>query len=193
MNECLGIIVDGLGDFASLQKRFQHGYKILKTDGPRGHTAETEAIAKKSRKQVSILAAFKCAHVIVLIDFEQRSQAYEEFVAELRDAFQSVAFLTSVSVVVLNRMIENWYLADIEYLSTQKAFLRDRIKQKQFEGTHGKKKIKRFMKSGLSYSETKHGPQMFEILRFDCARQNSFSLNEFLNHLNNDCTSLTKS
>jgi hypothetical protein len=183
MNKCIGIIVDGVGDYTSLRRRFQKGFRILKTDGPRGHTAEPKAIARKSRKQVCILAAFKCVHVIVLIDFEQRPQAYEQFVAELRDKFKSVDFPTSVSVVIPNRMIENWYLADIEHLSTQKAFLRDGIKQKCFEGTHGKNEIKRFMRHGLSYSETKHGPQMFEILRFDNARRYSASFDDFLNHL----------
>ncbi|MHC4405146.1 MAG: DUF4276 family protein [Planctomycetota bacterium] len=186
MSDCLGIIVDGRGDFASLRRRFERGYRILKTDGPRGHTALADAIAKKSRKQVCMLAAFNCNHVVVLTDFEARSQAYEDFVAELRDSFQRVDFPTAVSVVVANRMIENWYLADIEYLSTQKAFLKDGIRQRRFEGTHGKNEIKRFMRQGDSYSETKHGPQMFEILRFDPARRLSASFDDFLNHVQND-------
>lgn len=180
MTNCVGIIVDGPGDFASLKKRFRVGCKILKTDGPRGHSALPEEIAMKSRKQVGILSAFKCALVIVLIDFEMRTQPYNEFVADLRECFKAVDFPTTVSVVVANRMFENWYLADIEYLSTQKAFLRVGIKQKIFEGKHGKNEIKRFMRQGESYSETKHGPPMFEVLRFDCARANSGSLDDFL-------------
>ena len=183
MSNRVGIIVDGAGDFASLKMRFKEGFKILKTDGPRGHTALPETIAKKSRKQVGILSAFRCLRVIVLLDFEERAQPYGEFVTELRDAFAAEELPAPVSVVVLNKMIENWYLADIEHLSTQKAFLRVGIKQKHFEGTHGKKEIKRFMRQGESYSETKHGPQMFAVLRFDDARQYSASFDEFLTQL----------
>lgn len=181
MSRRLGIIVDGAGDFASLKRRFCNGFKILKTDGPRGHTSPPEAIAKKSRKQIGILAAYKCSQVIVLLDFEQRSDPYEDFVVELRRLFESQGFPVPVAVIVINRMIENWYLSDIAYLSTQKAFLRDRITQKHYEGKHGKNEIKRLMQHGISYSETKHGPQMFEILRFDEARRLSASLNDFLN------------
>lgn len=183
MSNRVGIIVDGAGDFASLKRRFKEGFRVLKTDGPRGHTALPDAIAKKSRKQAGMLAAFKCARVIVLLDFEERTQLYEDFVTELRDSFAAEDFPAPVSVVVSNKMIENWYLADIEYLSTQKAFLRNGIKQKHFEGTHGKKEIKRFMRRGESYSETKHGPQMFEVLRFDEARQYSASFDDFLTQL----------
>ena len=58
-------------------------------------------------------------------------------------------------------MIENWYLADIEQLSKKKAFVRDRIKQKKYEGKHGKKELKKLMRKGRSYNETHHGPQLF--------------------------------
>ena len=180
MNRHIGIIVDGDGDFASLKKRFNGGYRVLKTDGPRGHTASIDQIARLSRKQVRILSAFKCAKVVVMIDFEQRPELYEEFVNRLRNAFSEIPFDVPVFVAVANTMIENWYLADIGYLSNQKAFLKDRIKQRPYEGRHGKDELKKCMKQGISYSETKHGPQLFAMLRFDIARQNSPSFDDFL-------------
>jgi hypothetical protein len=183
MNKYIGIIVDGIGDFSSLRKRFRNRFKILKTDGPRGHTAQPQIIAKKSRKQVNILAAFRCSRIILLLDFEERTLPYKDFVRKLRQSFKCENFPVPLSVIVPNRMIENWYLADIEFLSANKAFLKNGIKQKNFEGKHGKNEIKRLMRKGESYSETKHGPQMFEIIRFDVARQNSASLDEFLHEL----------
>lgn len=181
MNERMGIIVDGDGDFGSLKKRFTNRYKILKTDGPRGHTAAVDAIARKSRKQISILRAFKCTRVIVVLDFERRREHYAEFVDSLRRAFSAVSFGVAVFVAVPNRMIENWYLADIEQLSRNRAFIRDGLKQKKYEGTHGKNELKKCMKQGISYAETKHGPQLFEIVRFEVARTNSRSFDDFLN------------
>ncbi len=180
MDECVGIIVDGQGDYASLRKRFVRGYRVVKTDGPRGHTARPADIATRSRKQMGILRGFRCAKVIVMLDFEERRQDYRAFVRELEEAFSAQDFGLPVLVAVPNRMIENWYLADIELLSSQKAFLKSGLKQKKYEGANGKASIKRCMRTGHPYSETKHGPQMFEILRFRVARQNSPSFDAFL-------------
>jgi len=183
MSECVGIIVDGDGDYAALRTRFVGGYRVLKTDGPRGHTARPADIAKRSWKQIEMLRAFRCAKVIVMLDFEGRPQAYEDFVRELETAFSAHDLGLPVLVAVPNRMIENWYLADIEFLSTRKAFLKSGLKQKNHEGSNGKSEIKKRMEPRHTYRETKHGPQMFDILRFGVARQNSPSFDTFLSRV----------
>jgi hypothetical protein len=180
MSDCVGIIVDGDGDFASLRARFRNGFRVLKTDGPRGRDAAPGDIAKRSWKQVAMLRAFECSRVIVMLDFEARSQPYEDFVRDLASAFSSVDFGLPVLIAVPNRMIENWYLADIEYLSAKKVFLRSGLKQRNYEGGDGKAQIKRCMQRGHTYTETRHGPQMFAILRFAVARKNSASFDAFL-------------
>ncbi|MGA2782784.1 MAG: hypothetical protein ABSF13_12855 [Smithella sp.] len=180
MSKCIGIIVDGDGDFASLRKRFIDRYRILKTDGPRGHAAKITDIANRARKQISILRAFQCNRVIIVLDFENRSGSYKNFVGQIRQAFNSVAFDVPVNIAVPNIMIENWYLADIEHISRKKSFIRNNLKQKNYEGKNGKSVIKNFMVHGVSYSETDHGPKMFSILRFDVAKKNSSSFGEFL-------------
>jgi hypothetical protein len=179
----VGIIVDGDGDYASLRRRFTHGYKIVKTDEPRGRSASATDIAHNSRKQILILSSFRCERVVVVLDFENRPMPYSVFVEELISQFASIQLPVSVAVAVPNRMIENWYLADIEFLSKQKLFLRDGIQQKTYEGKDGKALLKRLMRKGISYSETKHGPELFEILRFDVARKHSASLDKFLNEI----------
>jgi len=180
MTDVIGIVVDGDGDFSSLKKRFNRGYKILKTDGPRGHLASVSDIARKSRKQIGILRAFKCVHAIVVLDLEQRNENYDTFLQALNDAFGNIDFGIPVSVAVANKMIENWYLADIEIISKNKNFLKDNLKQKNYEGTDGKKELKKCFKKRISYSETKHGPQLFEIIRFEVASQNSISFLNFI-------------
>lgn len=187
MNDLLGVIVDGDGDFASLKRRFSGQCRILKTDGPRGHDAIIADIVTRSKKQIGMLRAFRCDRVIVVLDFEERIDPYPKFVSHLREAFARTYHGVEVFVAVPNKMIENWYLADIEEISRQKIFIRDGLRQKHYEGKHGKAEIKKCMIHGTAYSETQHGPQMFAILRFDVARTNSPSLAEFLDMMQRGC------
>ena len=62
----------------------------------------------------------------------------------------------------------------------KKNFLKDRLKQRPYEGKHGKDELKKCMMAREDYSETKHGPKLFAILRFDEARKRSKSLDSFL-------------
>ncbi len=188
MSKRIGLIVDGDGDYAVFKRRFPHDFKILKTDGPRGPTAAVDDIASRSRKQISILKAFGCKRILVVLDFERRGIGYNHFFGILKRAFGNAVWGVPVSVAVPNRMIENWYLADIEFLSKKKAFLRNNIKQKNYEGTNGKEVLKSYFVRKIKYRETKHGPQLFAILRFNVARKNSPSFNQFLQILRRHIT-----
>ncbi len=180
MGRRIGIIVDGEGDYASFKRRFTQNFKILKTDGPRGSTVELRDIVSKSKKQVSMLNAFGCTRIIIVIDYEVRNVSYTKFVSLLENEFRLFEWGRTVSIAVPNRMIENWYLADIAFLSKKKSFLRDNIKQKRYDGIDGKSKLKGFFIKKINYIETKHGPQLFAVLRFNVARGNSPSFDHFL-------------
>ena len=172
--------MDGQGEYISFRTRFKGSCKILKTDGPRGHTASIDAIVYGAKKQIAILKACGCQQVIVLIDFETRTNDYLEFLKQLQEKFNRVFIECPVYIAMPNIMIENWYLADIVHLSNMKVFLRNNLRQKNYEGTHGKNELKRCFAPGLSYIETTHGPQLFALLRFDTARGNSQSFDAFL-------------
>jgi hypothetical protein len=176
----VGIIVDGPCDYNSLRTRFADNCRILKTDGPRGHTANIKDIVRSSGKQVAMLRDCGCRKIIVLVDFEMRTEDYQGFVDNLTGEFVRYYTNCKVEASVPNRMIENWYLADIAFLSKQKSFLRSNLRQKNFEGLNGKQEIKKCFAKRFSYIETTHGPQMFAILRFDTARKNSSSFDHFL-------------
>ncbi|MCK4857781.1 MAG: DUF4276 family protein [candidate division Zixibacteria bacterium] len=178
-----GVIVDGQGDYASLRARFGARYRILKTDGPRGHTVPPAQIVLAAKKQIAILRAMSCETIVLLTDFECRRCSYEAFLQAL--ATQASSFDCGVTLLTAspNRMIENWYLADISYLSRKKAFLRDRVTQRNFEGCDGKRQLRKFIIKGNSYNEVTHGPQLFVALRFSVARKNSPSFDSFLRHL----------
>lgn len=176
----IGVIVDGSGDYHSIRMRFTENCRVLKTDGPRGHEASVSDIVSGAGKQISMLIACEYMRIVVVTDFEMRDNDYNEFTNNLKRAFQNSYGECDIDVAVPNRMIENWYLADIEHLSKNKVFLKKNIRQKNFEGTNGKEKLKAYFLPKYHYSETIHGPQLFAILRFGVARGNSPSFNEFL-------------
>lgn len=180
----IGIIVDGPGDLKSLKTKYDGKFKILKTDGPRGHCAPVDKIISNSKKQIKMLQALKCNKVIIMLDFECRLCNYDEFINQLFEQVKIQELSDIVSFVVPNKMIENWYLADIEYLSSKKKYLKDSIKQKKYEGLHGKDEIKKLMKNNFTYSETEHGPELFTLIREDIACKNSFSFNMFYELIN---------
>jgi uncharacterized protein DUF4276 len=185
MSKKIGLIVDGMGDYAAFRKCFKDQYKILKTDGPRGHSTPIENIINRSKKQVAMLNAYKCNKAIIVLDFEMRNIAYSRFIKSIETLLDSKRYDIPVYVAVPNRMIENWYLSDIEILSKKKSYIKDKIKQKKYEGKDGKKELKKCFVRKFTYQETKHGPELFAIIRFDVARKNSPSFDTFLNLLNN--------
>lgn len=176
----IGIIVDGPGDKAALDARYNKKFKVIKTDGPRGHCAPIDKIISNTRKQISILESFKCNKIILMLDFECRKMVYKDFISDLEKELAKHTFQVTVEVVVPNQMIENWFLADIEILSAKKKVLKDKLKQKKYEGKHGKDEIKKLTAKNQTYNEIQHGKEFFPLIRESVAKKNSPSLNDFL-------------
>lgn len=183
MTNLIGVIVDGPGDFASIKARFKGLVKVVKTDGPRGHSVTVPQLVEGSKRQIAILKAFGCRYVILMLDFERRAFDYNVFVANLETEIMRRAFAIRVKVCVPNRMIENWYLADLEEISSKKNYIRSGLVQRPFEGTDGKRQLKEFFKPDFSYNEVKHGPELFSVVRFQMAVANSASFRTFLDKL----------
>jgi hypothetical protein len=176
----IGIIVDGQGDFAAVKRRLGSTCKILKTDGPRGHTVTIAELARGSRKQINMLRFFGCAGAVVMTDFEQRREPYSKFVSQLALELNKQGFGFNVCPAVPNTMIENWYLADVEQLSRKRSYIKSTLSQRPYEGKHGKRELKQVFKKGESYSEVKHGPELFCTIRFSIAQGNSASFKRFV-------------
>ena len=180
MSKSIGVIADGFGDFASVNARFGSKCRVMKTDGPRGDSPTPEQVTRGAAKQICLLQAFGCKTIVLMLDLEERSMSWTNFTNALVRCFSRTDYGPVVKVVVANRMIENWYLADIAYLSRKKAYIREHLQQKKYEGRHGKRVLKALFRPGQSYLETKHGPDMFKTIRLGIAGDNSPSLKCFL-------------
>lgn len=185
MRNRLGIIVGGQKDFAALRARFSSAFEVLKLDGPRGHGVTPSDIVAAAKKQIAILKALGASEILVILDCETRKAPYNQCLRELSLLFRTMGTNDSVSIAMPNRMIENWYLADIEYLSKRKkTFFKGNLKQKNYEGKNGLAMLKKFLQKNVTYNEVIHGAQMFKLIRFSVAKTNSRSFSVFYEIIN---------
>ena len=80
--------------------------------------ASPAALAKTCASRIEILKVQGAAEVVVLVDREGREVCPGEFAAEIAQHLATLVDVT-VSVVVKNRMFENWLIADVAALSAQ--------------------------------------------------------------------------
>jgi len=180
MRNRLGIIVGGQKDFAALKARFGAVFEILKLDGPRGHGVTPGDIVAATKKQIAILNALGASEILVMLDCENTTVPCEKSVKEFTLLLRTMGAAESVQVTMPDRMIENWYLADIAYLSKKrKTFFRGVLKQKNYEGKNGRTVLKRLLHKSVTYNEVIHGAQMFKTIRFSAAKANSRSFSSF--------------
>lgn len=179
----IGIIVDGEGDYRSLKRKYN--FKVLITDGPRGEYAVVADIILKARKQISMLRGFGCNKIIIMLDLENRNVVHSAFISQLYSQLPKYDYQDLVWFAVPNKMIENWYLADIEHLSKKKKYLKQKLQQKKYEGLHGKRELKKLFENGYSYSETEHGPELFNLIRESVVAKNSPSFLTFKELISN--------
>ena len=113
----VGIVVDGEAESQALKLLTRRiaidGVQLL---DPRFADMQPKStakqIAKSASTQVSILKKQKADVVVVLIDREDRRECCGDWAVELEGAFDSVGF-QGVKVVVKNRKLENWLIADV--------------------------------------------------------------------------------
>jgi hypothetical protein len=160
----IGLIVDGEGDYAAFRARYGARVKVLKTGGPRGHEVKEQDIVQGARKQVEILKMFGCSLIAIVTDFEGRSGSSELFCRNLAECLSGCG-LGEVKVFAPDRMIENWFLADIKFLASKKKYLVKVKTQKNFESTHGKSELKKFFHNGFDYNEVRHSAELFPLVR----------------------------
>jgi hypothetical protein len=84
-------------------------------------SAPNAQVVFAARSRIEIWRARRVNKIVVVIDREQSSMCPGQRAQELRAAFHGSGF-TEVEVVVKDRKLENWLLADAEGVSTLKGF-----------------------------------------------------------------------
>jgi hypothetical protein len=135
-----------------------------------------DAIAAGAAKQIAQLEKLGCECVVLMTDRESRPEAASTFGERIGRAVADAASAVAFHVVIADRMIENWFLADVEELSAKRAFVKRGLRQKNYEGTHGKAVLKGLLVKNHAYSEVRDGPALFETIRLSVAVKNSASL-----------------
>ncbi|UHQ24968.1 hypothetical protein LVB77_09965 [Lysobacter sp. 5GHs7-4] len=182
----IGLIVDGDGDYAAFRARYGSAVKVMKTDGPRGHEVGCGAIVVSAQKQVAMLRAFNCNPIAIVTDLESRLEGAAAFCKSAEECMTKNAALRDVLFFVSDKMLENWLLADIAYLSTKKKYLKSVKTQRSFESTHGKNELKKLFAPGSSYNEVRHSAELFPLVRGASASSFSASFARFRSTLGLD-------
>lgn len=159
-------LVDG-----DLEQRFLQdvcpGKKVMKI-GCNGRDVKSAAIAKRIKTLIG--ATSSKSPVIVCLDLEGRKMTALEFDEDLRAELHKIGLTQKeVLINVIDRMIENWMLADLAATGlTRKALSSD--------GFNGKATIKNQIPS---YQETTTGVALLKKIRPSVAVQNSPSFSRF--------------
>jgi hypothetical protein len=197
----VGLVVEGDAEFYALPRLsvMVTGCPPLKATnlGGVGPDLTAQGVAKRALSSVLAHLFANRTRVIVVLDRESRQASSAHFEAEVLHELSALlaarkttaAFL---QVIAADRAFEAWILADAKGLH-EKRFFRTAPRFHSFEGQMGERneKGKREITSllGEPYSETRHGPKLFEAIDPAAARawqlpgRGSRSFDRFLTHL----------
>jgi Domain of unknown function (DUF4276) len=118
----VGIIVDGDSEYAALplliRKIPDSPQRVVATLlAPIPPKAGAAVIARACKSRIDILLAKRVAEVIVVLDREDREECSGQWALTIRDALDLPESCRG-SVVLKDRMFENWLLADVAALRT---------------------------------------------------------------------------
>ncbi len=159
-------LVDG-----DLEQRFIQeicpGRRVMKI-GCNGRSVKSEAIAKRIKTLVGTIRTK--TPVIACVDLEDRKMTALDFARDLQQELQKIGITQSQVIInVVDRMIENWILADLEATGLQR-------RQPSADGFNGKSMIK---KQIPNYQETTTGVALLKKVRHSIAVQSSPSFQQF--------------
>lgn len=134
----IGLIVDGLGEVAALPllyERIRSPHVLLKPVYERKlqPLAKAEQIAPIAARRCRLLAAEGVDLIVVLLDREHRDECPGAFASQLHSLIvrQFDRSQIGVAVVLKNRRLENWLVADITCLSGSPRLFSDRSRVEQ--------------------------------------------------------------
>ena len=134
----IGLIVDGLGEVAALPllyARIRSPHELLRPIHERRlqPLATPERIAFVAARRCQVLVDDGVELIVVLLDRETRDECPGAFASRLQSLIVRQLGIPSVSVAVVlkNRCLENWLVADIACLSSSPRLFADRSRVEQ--------------------------------------------------------------
>lgn len=185
-------VVDGQTELGALKEKMQKEYNVtinLRKGITNGKTIKNNVYGKALAPIVTVLLTDSFTKIIIVMDKEKRKQLPENIEKEVKKALidelltiniklHAEELKEKIDIVVSNIMFENWILADIiEVKSKNRCFIEKNIMQENYDGIHGTGKLESLMTK--PYKKTIDGPIFFKQIRFEIAKHNSESFNNF--------------
>ncbi len=160
-------LVDGYTEKLIVEELCQ-GSKVRRI-GCNGNTVSLEAIAKLVASQIRLMNTM-FHPIFIVIDREERSESAIDIAQNLEGQIKLLGINEAIRVIVCDRMIENWIIADWENL---KANLGDELpfdKPAKTDGCNGKAQLRKHLPN---YQETTDGVRLFKAARPSVLIENS--------------------
>ena len=188
----IGIIVDGKGEVGALPRIFPN-LKLRKGDQPipawtlyadLQPKASAGQIARRAMSRVRILRQEGADSILLLIDREDREECAPEFAQAIKTALEGMG--ERVSVVVKNRTLENWLIADPKGLASlsgrfklTNAFV-GRVSPNKADNVRNGAAMLDRISINRSYHKTLDPPKILGAMDVGQAGKNSRSFRRFL-------------
>lgn len=171
-------LVDGLTEIRSFRDKFIKDYNVkvsLRKVECNGKNVTPEGYANKAIPIIQMCWGDQFNHFFCVIDLESRRMKPENFANSVHSALQKKmmhqGINATLSVVVPNRMFENWIVSDVEGIKDDNELVKQIAQQDYFDGKVGSKVLANMMT--VPYKKTSHGPRLFK--RTDFTHSKSFS------------------
>lgn len=187
-------VMDGPSDIKAftgkLQKEFGASPQFRKAPS-NGHSVTPEGYAHGVQGIINLALNSNYLHILCILDRERRPTSANNLANQIRMELISIIEKNSkisrdeldqkIKVVVADRMMENWIVADIEGIKAKDELIKRDAKQEKFDGKSGVNILKSIMKS--KYDKIQHAPVLLKATSIERAAENSPSFKHLLETL----------
>lgn len=182
------LVLDGPSDIKAFTAKIQKEYGAnpqFRKAPCNGHTVSPEGYVNGIRGIVNLALNGNYENILCILDREKRIISAAELaekisqelirLLEASSKFKIDELQAKIKVVVADRMLENWIVADVEGLKSKVDLIRQDAMQKQYDGQSGTNVLKGIMIK--SYDKVRHAPVLFKAVSLERAAENSPSFN----------------
>ncbi len=186
--------MDGPSDIKAFTGKLQKEFGItpqFRKAPSNGHTVTPEGYANGVQGIVNLALNSNYLHIFCILDREKRTITAAKLTEQIRTELISIIQKNSkishdeldrkIKIVVADRMMENWIIADVEGIKEKHDLIKDTAIQQKYDGMSGVNVLKGFMK--INYHKVQHAPILLKAISIDRAASNSPSFKKLLSAL----------